>query len=99
MSAIPPNWLASVIQAQGAQQRAAQTQSTQAADQARRVSNDSVTSKSQATIENEDRDSQVFADAEGQGSQGRSYDECRPPENPEPDDEESPPGAALDVSA
>ncbi len=54
--------------------------------------------KLQDVIENSDRDSQVYADAEGAGSQGRPFegpDEQTPPD--EPDVEE--PGSSLDLQA
>jgi hypothetical protein len=69
MSAIPPNWLASILQSQGAQRRAAEAQAKESADAAGKA--DAFAQRLQDVIENSDRDSEVFADAEGSGGSGR----------------------------
>ncbi len=85
MSAIPPAWLSGVIQAHGAQDRAAQARQVDAADAARRTGPAEFDKHLQDVIENTDRDSQVYSDAEGSGSQGRSH--SSPDEQPSTSDE------------
>lgn len=98
MSAIPPNWLGSIIQAHGAQNNAAKARHKETTDQTRR--SEPFQDQLQEVIENADRDSQVYSDAEGSGSQGRSSEEPETDaadESPgESDDERS---AGLDVTA
>lgn len=98
MSTIPPNSIASVIQSQGAQNRAADVQKKEQADEADRTGKTEFSKKLQGVIENEDRDSQVYSDAEGTGSQGRSSADEHP-EKDESDQEESGAGGGLDVQA
>lgn len=78
MSTIPPNWLGSIIQTQGAQTRATGDKQSAGAAQAERTG-DGFAEKLQDVIEETDRDSQVYSDAEGSGSQGRPSD-TPPPE-------------------
>ncbi len=97
MSAIPPSWLGSIIQTQGAQARAAGDKQAEGAAESERAGG-TFADKLQDVIEETDRDSQVYADAEGAGSQGRPSEGAgdeSPPD--EPDVEE--PGGALDVQA
>jgi hypothetical protein len=97
MSAIPPAWLGSIIQTQGAQERAAGDKQAESAAESERAGG-TFADKLQDVIENTDRDSQVYADAEGTGSQGRPFEETREePPSSAPDAEE--PGTALDVQA
>jgi hypothetical protein len=97
MSAIPPAWLGSIIQTQGAQARAAGDKQAESAAESERAPG-TFAEKLQDVIEETDRDSQVYADAEGTGSQGRPSEGSieEPPPN-EPDAEE--PGSALDLQA
>jgi hypothetical protein len=101
MAGIPPNWLGSIIQSQGAQQRAAADKAKQEASQTEGGGN-SFSEKLQDVIEASDRDSQVYSDAEGQGSQGRPSEtpdesESTPEEN---EDEQAGTGPShLDVEA
>ena len=97
MSAIPPAWLGSIIQTQGAQARAAGEKQDLTAAEAER-SGGNFADKLQDVIEETDRDSQVYSDAEGAGSQGRPFEgssETPPEAEPEAD---QPPGG-LDVQA
>lgn len=75
MSAIPPPGHASLIQTDGASQRAAQDKEQKDASAAERSSRDAFADKLRVAIENDDDDSSVYADAEGAGSQGRSEGE------------------------
>lgn len=68
MSTIPPNWLGSIIQTQGSQARAAEAKQKENAAAAERAGEAGFAEKLQDVIENTDRDSQVYADAEGTGS-------------------------------
>ena len=102
MSAIPPNWMGSVIGAHGAQKSAADQKKTEAADQAERSGSAKFSENLQNVIENSDADGEVYAESEGLGSEGRPFSEDseqsqeqQPPE--EPDSDSSPGG--LDVQA
>lgn len=90
MSTIPPNWLGSIIQTQGSHARAAGDKEKESGLQAERVGADSFAEKLQDVIESSDRDSQVYSDAEGTGSQGRQS------EGP-PEESQAPPGESLDA--
>jgi hypothetical protein len=96
MSAIPPTWLGSIIQTQGAEARAAGDKQAESAAESERAGG-TFTDKLQDVIEKGDRDSQVYADAEGSGSQGRPSEEAeeRPPDEPAAEE----PGSALDLRA
>lgn len=74
MSAIPPGWLGSVIQTQGAQARAAGEKQASDDAGAERVGGGSFADKLQDVIDETERDSQVYSDAEGTGSQGRPFE-------------------------
>lgn len=102
MSAIPPNWLGSILQTHGAQDRAAQIQRKQAADQAARARRESFTDRLSEIIASEDRDTQVYADAEGAGSQGRADQQSQDlpdSDTPQPPQDGDPPAPRLDVQA
>jgi hypothetical protein len=79
MSTIPPNWLGSIIQSQGAQERANQAKSV---EEAKGTERGAFSEKLQDIIENTDRDVEVYSDAEGTGSQGS------PPSEPEEEEAE-----------
>jgi hypothetical protein len=97
MSAIPPTWLGSIIQTQGAQARAAgDKQGDNVAESERAGGN--FAEKLQDVIEETDRDSQVYSDAEGAGSQGRPFEgDSETPPQGEPEAGQPPGG--LDVQA
>lgn len=101
MSAIPPNPLGSIIQTQGAQQRAGTQAAREAGAQAERTGTDSFAANLQDVIETSDRDSQVYSDAEGAGSQGRpSEEQEEQAANPQAADETDPAASGgLDVEA
>jgi len=82
MSAIPPNWLGSIIQSQGAQERASQAKSV---EEAKGTERGAFSEKLQDIIENTDRDVEVYSDAEGTGSEGKPFSETEE-EEPEDDD-------------
>ncbi len=107
MSTIPPNWLGSIIQTQGAHAREAADKSKEAGAAAEQT--DASFAERLGEIEATDRDSQVYSDAEGTGSQGRPFED-QPPEEEAADaeageDEPGTPGAntpgagGLDVQA
>lgn len=91
MSTIPPNWLGSIIQSQGAEKRAAEKQASDSTSQSERSG---FSNRLQDIIESEDRDSQVYSDAEGQGSQGRAFSEGET--DAEPSTEDKPAGDPPD---
>jgi hypothetical protein len=76
---IPPNWLTSITGTQGAQHQSGAHKLKEAADQARRTNSAPFADSLHNVIENEGQDSQVYADAEGTGSQGRAYTEEKEP--------------------
>lgn len=86
MSSIPPAGHASLIQAHGAARRAAETSEKEAAAESKRTRNDKFADRLQEVIENDNLDSQVYADAEGAGSQGKRHADERD-ESSEADDE------------
>lgn len=97
MSTIPPTWLGSILQTQGAKARAAGDKQAETAAEAER-GGDTFAEKLQDVIEETDRDSQVYADAEGTGSQGRPTEEA--PKEEDAAAEESAPdeaGGGLDL--
>jgi len=75
VSAIPPNWLSSIIQTGGAHDRATQAKAKEDAATSERASGNRFAENLQDIIESSDRDAQVYADAEGAGSQGRDSDD------------------------
>ena len=103
MSSIPPAGHASLIQTHGAQNRAEETRRKQSTDEARRSSKDAFADRLQEVIENSDKDSEVYADAEGAGSQGKTFSEDRAPEDEHKADDQpapdGPAGSALDIEA
>ena len=104
MATIPPNWLGSIIQSQGAQERASQAKNAESAEEARRTGGGAFSEKLQDVIENADRDVEVYADAEGAGSQGKPFEESEEEEEEGHEDaadeeEEDVSGGRLDVEA
>lgn len=94
MSTIPPNWLGSIIQTQGSQSKAAVDKQREADAQAERAGTQPFAESLQNVIEESDRDSQVYSDAEGTGSQGRPFEEP-----PQPDESPDAEGGAPDNPA
>ena len=101
MSTIPPNWLGSIIQSQGAQERSTQAKNAENAEEARRSGGGAFSDKLQDVIENTDRDVEVYADAEGTGSQGKpsSETETQPEEEGQDEEREGENAGSLDVQA
>ncbi len=98
MSTIPPNSIGSIIQAHGAQSRAAEARASEDAAAAERARDRSADTRANV-IQNDDADSSVYSDAEGAGSQGRSGDEEHLEEAPEHDDDQQEEQGGLDVQA
>jgi hypothetical protein len=99
MSTIPPNWLGSIIQSQGAQERATQAKN---AEEAKGTERGAFSEKLQDIIENADRDVEVYSDAEGSGSQGKPFGEAEEEEEEEVEEGESDEGdgaGGLDIEA
>lgn len=82
MSAIPPNWMASIIQTAGAQDRAGSAAKAEASSEAERSGPASFTARLQDAVEGVETDNQVHPDAHGAGGQGRAPSES-------PSDEQS----------
>ncbi len=98
MSSIPPNWLGSIIQSQGAQERAGQAKN---AEEAKGTERGAFSDKLRDVIENSDRDVEVYSDAEGAGSQGSPFSEAeeQTEEAETPEEEEADTDAGLDLEA
>lgn len=80
MSSIPPTFLGSLIQTHGAQQReAARKREVDAVGGERPAFSRELT----GAIENDERDSQTYSDAEGKGGYGRQRPDDAPPEDTE----------------
>ncbi|MGE0481198.1 MAG: hypothetical protein AB7Q17_12070 [Phycisphaerae bacterium] len=99
MSAIPPNWISSVVGAQGAAQRSAEARAKEEAAETRRTTRPTFDKALQEVIETQDADTQVYSDAEGSGSQGRASSEQHEhkPHDEAPPDEDA--AGGLDVRA
>ena len=67
--------MGSVLQSHGAQDRAAEAKSKERTADAERAGKNGFSERLQDVIENTDRDTQIYADAEGTGSQGRPFSE------------------------
>ncbi len=81
MSSIPPPGHAGLIQAHGAQRVAGEKKAQDASRQAGRTQTDPFAERLKEAIENDDLDSQVYADGEGNGGgQGRAFSD-QPPED------------------
>lgn len=83
MSTIPPNWMGSIIQTQGAKASAAEQQQRQQSTQTDGTSGGKFANQLQNVIEAADADSAVYEDAEGAGSQGRPFEGGEPETEPE----------------
>lgn len=100
MTAIPPNWLGSAAQTQGAAQRRATEKAHEGASQVE--GGGTFADRLQDVIEASDRDSQVYSDAEGQGGQGRPDDggpEEEQKKTASASDDEDQPSGRLDIEA
>jgi hypothetical protein len=102
MTTIPPNWLGSIIQSQGAQERTGRAKDAEIAEEARRTGGGAFSEKLQDVIENNDRDVEVFSDAEGTGSQGTPFAESEEEQlekEDQNDDEDGDHPTGLDIEA
>jgi len=99
MSGIPPAGLGSIIQTQGAQAQAAERKAREDGAQTERTGPAAFAGQLQDVIEAADRDSQVYADAEGTGSQGRPFEAARAAENPGELPVDEKPSEHLDIQA
>jgi len=99
MSGIPPAGLGSIIQTQGAQAQAAERKAREDGAQTERTGPAAFAGQLQDVIEATDRDSQVYADAEGTGSQGRPFEEARREESPDGAPVDERPAEHLDLQA
>lgn len=99
MSQIPPTWLGSIIQTQGAEKRAAEKKARSDADETESVRGGNFAENLQNVIENSDRDGEVYSDAEGQGNQGKPFDETEDEDQQTPVSDQEEPGTGLDVEA
>ncbi len=97
-SIVPPNWLGSIIQTHGARARSVQEREQEGAAQSEREA-DVFAGKLRDAIDNTDRDGQVYADAEGAGSQGRPFEGAALEQPSVPDDADPDEGGHLDVQA
>lgn len=75
MSAIPPGWLGSIAQTQGAQQRAQESRTRETTGETDAARGSTFRDKLAEVIETDDRDTEVFADGHSDGGQGRASPE------------------------
>jgi hypothetical protein len=75
MAGIPPGWLGSIIQTQGAAQRTGEKKAKEDSSAVENAGAGSFADKLQNVVGASDRDNQVYADAEGAGSQGSPFEE------------------------
>lgn len=104
MSSIPPTGLSSLIQSHGAERRASEARSRENADEAKAAQRGEFARKLADAIGSEDRDSEVYSDAEGPGGHARSRSDAEDGASEEaPADEhastEPPPPGTLDIEA
>lgn len=103
MSAIPPGWLGSIAQTQGAQPRAQEARAREVAGESDAARASTFRDKLAEVIETDDRDTEVFADGHGDGGQGRASPDDAAPATAEPDSETDPgtgdPPHQLDIEA
>lgn len=101
MSAVPPNLAASILQSNLAQR---QVSAVRDAERNQRTSADRqqarAVDQADSTVAGTDDSSEIYADAEGAGSQGRAFsnpDEQPAPDSPAPDQPDE--GQHIDLSA
>lgn len=99
MAGIPPNWLGSIVQTQGAAQRSGEKKARESASASETAGTGSFADNLQGIVGASDRDNQVYSDAEGAGSQGSPFEEGEPEAETPGDDEQRPPTGGLDVEA
>lgn len=96
MSQIGPNLASSIVGGLASQQRAGESrQATETSNTQRGAFKDQLTEE----INNDDLDNQVDSDAEGRGSQGRSFSEQQDLPAAETDDSSEKPSSGLDMTA
>ncbi len=96
MSAIPPTFLGSLIQTHGAQQReSARKREAESADADRPAFSRELT----GAIENDDRDSQAYSDAEGSGGYARQRPDEAPPDQDQTGAAPETPSGGIDLQA
>ena len=98
MATIPPNWLSSIAGSQGAQHTSGTRKSRESAEHAARTGTDKFADSLQNVIENSDKDSEVYSDSEGLGSQGRATGEPED-QTPEVEPESDASDGGLDIEA
>ena len=99
MTSIPPGWLGSIIQTQGAQERAGQAKNVENAQEAKGAERGEFSDKLKDVIGNSDRDTEVYADAEGTGSQGKPFSESEEEKLEEDEARDESAGSGLDIEA
>jgi len=97
MSAIPPNWLGSIIQSSGAQSRAAADRSK--ADSAQSPTNAAFKHDLVDAIQNNDSDSRADSEGAGQGGEGRAWSDENAPPTDQPAKKDPKQGGGLDIEA
>ena len=105
MSGIPPNWMASIIGGHDAARQADVARKKEEAQQAQSTGAARFAENLKDVINEQDRDSQVYADSEGLGGQGRDLshepEPAAPPDETPGDDgpPEPDPAGGLDIQA
>jgi hypothetical protein len=100
MSAVPPNFAASILQSNLAQR---QVSAVRDAERNQRTSADRqqarVVDQADSTVAMTDDSSEIYADAEGAGSQGRAFSSPDEPAAPETEADQENDGPHIDLSA
>ena len=85
MSAVPPNLVGPILQSHMMQRQASSVRDNEEAQKATAARQQGVASdEKDNTVETTDDDTQVHADAEGTGSQGRTFSESTEPHEETP---------------
>lgn len=102
MSSVPPNLVGPILQSHLAQRQVASVRDSERASAAVNLRQQAhIIDEKGSTVETTDNDTQVYADAEGTGSQGRPSSQ---PENPDQNAEQDQPpegdqGRIIDLEA
>lgn len=100
MAGIPPGWLGSIIQTQGAAQRVGDKKAKEDSSAVENAGAGSFADNLQNVVGASDRDNQVYSDAEGAGSQGSPFEEGEAEQEKSAEDNaDQTGGSGLDVEA
>ena len=103
MSSVPPNIVGPILQSNLAQRQVSGVRDNERAQQTNADQKQSAAiNEKDSTVETTDNDTEVYADAEGQGSQGRAFtepDQDEEEQQPEDDSPDADQGQHIDFQA